>query len=50
MFVNHFSPEILAELPKTNRLMPHYQNTSGFYIALIEKIAELDGDEPDIVP
>ena len=36
-------------MPKTNRLMPHYQNTSGFYIALIEKVAEVDGDAPDIV-
>jgi 16S rRNA C967 or C1407 C5-methylase (RsmB/RsmF family) len=50
MFCNYFSEEILNELPKTNRLMPHYQNTSGFYIAVIEKIAELDGDAPDPSP
>ena len=28
--------------------MPHYQNTSGFFITVIEKIAECDGAEPDI--
>ena len=28
--------------------MPHHQNTSGFFITVIEKIAELDGDEPEL--
>lgn len=28
--------------------MPHQQNTSGFFITVIEKIAELDGDEPKL--
>jgi 16S rRNA C967 or C1407 C5-methylase (RsmB/RsmF family) len=50
MFSNYFTQDILNELPKTNRLMPHYQNTSGFYIAVIEKIAECDGDAPDPSP
>ena len=28
--------------------MPHHQNTSGFFITVIEKVAELDGDEPEL--
>ena len=28
--------------------MPHHQNTSGFFITVIEKVAELDGDEPKL--
>ena len=28
--------------------MPHHQNTSGFFITIIEKIAELDGHGPEI--
>jgi hypothetical protein len=28
--------------------MPHHQNTSGFFITVIEKVAECDGDEPKI--
>jgi len=28
--------------------MPHHQNTSGFFITVIEKIAECDNDEPKI--
>jgi hypothetical protein len=27
--------------------MPHHQNTSGFFITIIEKIAELDGQTPE---
>jgi len=48
MFQNEYDEDILAELPKSLRLMPHYQNTGGFFIAVIEKIAECDGAEPDI--
>ena len=48
MFMNEYDEDILAELPKSLRLMPHYQNTGGFFIAVIEKIAECDGAEPDI--
>jgi hypothetical protein len=29
--------------------MPHYQNTGGFYIAVIEKFAEVEGAAPVIV-
>ena len=42
MFVGHYSQEILDELPKCVRVMPHHQNTSGFFITVIEKIAECD--------
>lgn len=28
--------------------MPHHQNTSGFFITVIEKVAELDGDGPEL--
>jgi len=48
MFCSNYSPEILAELQKCVRVMPHHQNTSGFFITVIEKIAELDSDLPQI--
>jgi len=48
MFANHYFEEILAELPKCLRVMPHYQNTSGFFITIIEKLEEMDGAKPDI--
>lgn len=28
--------------------MPHHQNTSGFFITVIEKVAECDGAQPVI--
>lgn len=46
MFANEYSEEVKQELTKSLRLMPHYQNTGGFYIAVIEKIAEVDGAAP----
>lgn len=42
MFVSHYSDEILSQMPKCLRVMPHHQNTSGFFITIIEKIAEFD--------
>ena len=48
MFMNQYDQDILNELPKCLRVMPHIQNTSGFFITVFEKIAELDGDEPDL--
>lgn len=33
-------------MPKCLRVMPHHQNTSGFFITVIEKVAELDGQKP----
>lgn len=46
MFSNHYPAEILAELHKCVRVMPHHQNTSGFFITVIEKIAECADDAP----
>lgn len=46
MFYTHYDAATLAELPKCLRVMPHHQNTSGFFITVIEKIAELDGAAP----
>ena len=46
MFCTHYDATILAELPKCLRVMPHHQNTSGFFITVIEKVAELDGQAP----
>lgn len=48
MFVNHYESDILQELPKCVRVMPHHQNTSGFFITVIEKIAECKDDQPII--
>eukprot|EP00351_Strombidinopsis_sp_SopsisLIS2011_P003034 CAMPEP_0116888640 /NCGR_PEP_ID=MMETSP0463-20121206/23765_1 /TAXON_ID=181622 /ORGANISM="Strombidinopsis sp, Strain SopsisLIS2011" /LENGTH=59 /DNA_ID=CAMNT_0004553813 /DNA_START=952 /DNA_END=1131 /DNA_ORIENTATION=+ len=48
MFASHYSEEILSEMPKCLRVMPHYQNTSGFFITIIEKLEEMDGASPDI--
>ena len=48
MFQSYYSEDIRGELTKCIRVMPHHQNTSGFFITVIEKVAELDGDEPEI--
>ena len=48
MFCNHYDASILAELPKCLRVMPHHQNTSGFFITVIEKVAEVEGAAPDL--
>ena len=48
MFQSYYSDEIKAELKKCIRVMPHHQNTSGFFITVIEKVAELDGDGPEL--
>ena len=42
MFCNHYSQDVLNELVKCKRVMPHHQNTSGFFITVFEKVAELD--------
>jgi len=46
MFQGHYDSSILAEMPKCLRVMPHHQNTSGFFITVIEKIDELEGQAP----
>lgn len=43
MFSSFYKPEIINELPKCLRVMPHHQNTSGFFITIIEKLKEFDG-------
>ena len=43
MFDSHYSPEILEELSKCLRVMPHHQNTSGFFITIFQKLKEFDG-------
>jgi 16S rRNA C967 or C1407 C5-methylase (RsmB/RsmF family) len=48
MLPNFYSEEIKQQLTACLRVMPHHQNTSGFFITIIEKIAELDGHAPDI--
>jgi len=42
MFASHFSQEIKNELSKCLRVMPHHQNTSGFFITIIQKVKEFD--------
>ena len=46
MFVNNYEPEILDQLKDCLRVMPHHQNTSGFFITVIEKLAEVGEDKP----
>ena len=46
--MSNYDGKVLAELSKCLRVMPHHQNTSGFFITVIEKVEELDGDEPVI--
>jgi len=48
MFKNFYPQEILSELTKCVRVMPHHQNTSGFFITVIEKIGECTNDNPII--
>jgi len=42
MFASHYSDEIKEELSKCLRVMPHHQNTSGFFITIIQKLKEFD--------
>lgn len=35
MFATHYSQEVRSELSKCLRVMPHHQNTSGFFITII---------------
>jgi 16S rRNA C967 or C1407 C5-methylase (RsmB/RsmF family) len=44
MFVNHYDYEILRQLPKCLRVLPHDQNTSGFFITIIKKIKDFDNN------
>lgn len=42
MFAGHYTQEIKAELTKCIRILPHHQDTSGFFITIVEKLAEFD--------
>jgi len=45
MFTSNYDQSILNELSKCLRVMPHHQNTSGFFITIIEKVAEFENAE-----
>ena len=45
MFCTNYGEDILGELSKCLRVMPHHQNTSGFFITIIEKVAEFENVE-----
>ena len=38
MFASNYDQSILNELSKCCRVMPHHQNTSGFFITIIQKL------------
>mmetsp|Transcript_1037 Transcript_1037/g.1888 ORF Transcript_1037/g.1888 Transcript_1037/m.1888 type:complete len:466 (+) Transcript_1037:576-1973(+) len=42
MFSSNYSDEIKQELRKCLRVLPHYQDTSGFFITVITKVKEFD--------
>jgi len=42
MFATSYDDSIKAELPKCLRVMPHHQNTSGFFITIFLKAKEFD--------
>jgi len=41
MFCSSYGPEVVKELGKYLRVMPHHQNTSGFFITIFEKVKEI---------
>ena len=45
MFASNYDQSILNELSKCLRVMPHHQNTSGFFITIIEKVSEFENAE-----
>ena len=42
MFASNYDDSILKQLSKCLRVMPHHQNTNGFFITIIEKLKEFD--------
>jgi multisite-specific tRNA:(cytosine-C5)-methyltransferase len=48
MFENFYSEQVKSQLTACLRVLPHHQNTSGFFITIIEKVAELDGHQPEL--
>ena len=52
MFAGHYDEAIRQKLKLCLRVLPHHQNTSGFFITIIEKVAEFEGVklvDPDMV-
>ena len=45
MFASNYDESILNELSKCLRVLPHHQNTSGFFITIIQKVEEFDNIE-----
>jgi 16S rRNA C967 or C1407 C5-methylase (RsmB/RsmF family) len=46
MFASHYDQSILDQLSKCLRVMPHHQNTSGFFITIIQKLKDFDALPP----
>lgn len=42
MFASNYEPEVREQLKNCLRVMPHHQDTSGFFITIIEKVKEFD--------
>lgn len=42
MFTSNYDESILNELSKCLRVLPHHQNTSGFFITILQKVEEFD--------
>ena len=42
MFANFYTDEIKAQLKNCLRVMPHHQDTSGFFITIIQKVKEFE--------
>jgi hypothetical protein len=45
MFASHYSQEIKDQLIHCRRVMPHHQDTSGFFITIVEKVKEFSDCE-----
>lgn len=49
MFSSFYDPEtVLSQLPKCLRVLPHDQNTSGFFITIIRKTKDFDHNVTDL--
>jgi hypothetical protein len=47
MFAGHYDEGIRNQLNKCLRVLPHDQNTSGFFITIIRKIRDFDNNVLD---
>jgi len=50
MFPGSYDERLRQELSKCLRVMPHHQNTSGFFITIIEKEQEFGGENSAAAP